>query len=158
MNRERRTSRGESFHGFMHLPVALRYVIYEHALVRGKIFVPNTFLDLRRLETGQAKYSTNDCYEKRRQRYLDMDLYRSSRVTGLLRGVCKAVQTEAEYVFWGFGNTLVVPAGEFHDPLVFYYCGLRRQREGQDSCFDRFGKQEKCYRHLRREDGRGRVC
>ena len=144
VNRYRRTRIGKDFHGFMHLPVALRYMVYEHALVRGKIFVSNTFLGPGRLETGQAKYSMNDYYGKRRQRYLDVDLYRSSGVTalaglqgtapinpvetGLLRGVCKAVQTEAEYVFWGSGNTFVFPAGEFHDPLVFYYDGLRRPR------------------------------
>ena len=33
---------GKQFHGLMHLPTSVRYIVYEHALVRGRIFVDIT--------------------------------------------------------------------------------------------------------------------
>jgi hypothetical protein len=130
---------GKDFHGFMHLPLAIRYMIYEHALVRGKIFIRNTLFNAGRFEHWAARYSFKDFSGKNRQRYLDVDEHRTEGVQaigwpqltrpihpitkGLLLGVCKAVQTEAEYVFWGIGNTFVFPAGEFDGPEGFYSGG-----------------------------------
>lgn len=45
---------------------------------------------------------------------------------GLLKGVSRTVQEEAEYVFWGVRNQFVFPSGIFNHPMGFYEGPLTR--------------------------------
>jgi hypothetical protein len=129
-HRYRQSCIGKQFHGFMHLPLAVRYLVYEHALVRGKIFVLNRLgLDWGVYEQTLRRRAFTDVDNGKRQRYIDIEEHRmpDTRLSainpicnGLLKGVSRAVQEEAEYVFWGVGNQFVFPPGPFHYPLGFY--------------------------------------
>ena len=58
---------------------------------------------------------------ERYPRYRDYEEYRygESIASGLLKGVSKAVQSEVEAVFYGFGNHFVLPVGYFQYPPLF---------------------------------------
>lgn len=118
---------------FMGLPLEVRNMIYKHALVRGKIFVPSVIsknlndvgpdLNLDRDFRGAyMPFKSKDCRSfGRYPRYRDYEEYRYGEpiASGLLKGVSKAVQSEAEAVFYGFGNHFVLPVAEIQYPPLF---------------------------------------
>ncbi|KAG7005479.1 hypothetical protein G7Y79_00019g046590 [Physcia stellaris] len=118
---------------FMGLPLEVRNMIYRHALVRGKIFVPSVIsknlndvgpdLKLDRDSRGAyIPFKSKDCQSSGRYpRYRDYEEYRYGEpiASGLLNGVSKAVQSEAEAVFYGFGNHFVLPVGFVQHPPLF---------------------------------------
>jgi len=112
--KKRRKIRRE-FHGFIALPLAIRYMIYELLLVKGKVFVPRP-----EREGCEDYYFECDSNGKIRQRYLDWQNYDDRRIhTALLRGVSKTMHEEAENIFWGPGNQFSFPAGRFAAPAGF---------------------------------------
>ncbi|KAL8770776.1 MAG: hypothetical protein Q9209_003643 [Squamulea sp. 1 TL-2023] len=117
----------------MDLPVEVRVIIYDLALVRSKIFVPT--VSPKKLHDGKddpnlfhISWGVNhppyrllaangDIYD----RYLEFEDYTQERppvYLGLLQGVSKAVQVEAEAVFYSPKNQFVMPAGLFWYPAV----------------------------------------
>jgi hypothetical protein len=160
---------GKQFHGFMHLPLTIRYMIYEHALVRGKIFVPNSFGFLRGpREQAEAGLSSTDFYSFKGQRHLDFAKYRMANncsvqinpvTRGLFQGVSKAVQEEAEYVFWGIGNQFVFPASRFDIPMGFYSGGTNdRSETGKEGkLYVRHGRCRRYGSSLPAQDRHGRA-
>ena len=117
---------------FMALPKEISNMVYEYALVRGKIFVPSVRskdlnavgpdLDLERDTRGTyIPFKSRDWRNERYPRYKDYEYYRYGPpiAAGLLQGVCKKVQSEAEAVFYGLGNHFVLPAGYYRNPPVF---------------------------------------
>lgn len=134
---------GKQFHYFMDLPLSLRYTIYELLLVRGKIFISNSITPYILYATASASrpsvspleksvvlqtdiyqyvilpYSRHTYTGHTRQRYVDIETYATPE-TGLLRGVSKAVQEEAERIFWSAKNLFVFPAGEFRFPTYYH--------------------------------------
>jgi hypothetical protein len=134
---------GKQFHYFMDLPLSLRYTIYEFLLIRGKIFVSNRIAQnipsatapasracSSRLEQPVAMqtggyqyailpYSRHTYTGLVRQRYVDMEAYAIPE-TGILGGVSKAVQQEAERIFWSAKNLFVFPAGQFCFPAHYH--------------------------------------
>jgi len=116
--KEKRRRIGQEFHGFMDLPLAIRYMIYELLLVKGKVFVPRL-----EQEGCEDDYFEKDYERNLRYRYLDLKNYSGRRIcTSLLYGVSKTVQAEAEIIFWGPGNQFIFPAGEFLAPAGFSGC------------------------------------
>lgn len=134
---------GKQFHRFMDLPLSIRYMIYDLLLIRGKIFIrnsiaggayavtpQNTTPPFSRLEEippvkTSAYYHTiipysRDTYRGHvRPRYTDWEAYAQPE-TGLLHGVSKAVQDEAERIFWSAKNLFVFPAGQFIVPSSYH--------------------------------------
>jgi hypothetical protein len=120
---------GKQFHGFMRLPLRIRYIIYEHALVRGEIFVDPSS-DQQGNEVENWPYE--DWTGAKRQRYQNIEQYRRlfdprrkyirKRVAinpisaGLLIGVSKTAQAVAKHVFWAAGNQFIFPPGKFEAP------------------------------------------
>ena len=117
---------------FMALPKEISDMIYEHALVRGKIFVPSVRskdlnavgaeLNLERDTHGTyIPFKSRDWRDERYPRYQDYEFYRYGPpiAAGLLQGVCKHVQSEAEAIFYGVGNLFVLPAGYYPNPPMF---------------------------------------
>jgi hypothetical protein len=131
------------FRFFMDLPLSLRYTVYELLLIRGKIFVSNSVAQNIPSATastsrpslsprGKSVAMPTDGYQSTilphsrhtyaghaRQRYVDMQAYATPE-TGVLRGVSKAVQEEAERIFWSAKNLFVFPAGEFRFPTYYH--------------------------------------
>lgn len=142
----RRRRIGSGFHGFAALPRELRDLIYAHALVRGRVAVPNADGSLvywqdvlgdpyKRYEgLRRTIASFNDVVVPGRRRRL---LNRGGVVqrnnnhhlhhhpppppVGLIQGVSRAVHQEATSIFFG-RNQIVLPAGPFVHPRYF---GLR---------------------------------
>lgn len=143
--RERRI--GLEFHGFMDLPAEIREMIYVHALVKGKIVVPNCADSFATCSTGlpilehykPGRFASfRDMKQYQRYEGLDYDLedwnHRRSilkplldgshsisfeyEVHGLLQGVSRVIHLEAARVFYG-RNQLIFPAGTFHEPHGF---------------------------------------
>ena len=113
------------FH-FEKLPLELRNRIYEFSLCRGKVFVKSHYFC-----DGKPAYSdedlkgkimpwpAHDFRGKRRPRYMQWEEIKyetSPKYTGLLLGVSKSVQKEAEQVFYGPKNHFVLPIGLYPFP------------------------------------------
>lgn len=109
---------------FMGLPKEISGMIYKHALVRGKIFVPavrskdlnavGAELNLERDTRGAyIPFKSRDWRDERYPRYQDYESYRYGPpiAAGLLQGVCKLVQSRADPLFYGIGDHFVMPAG-----------------------------------------------
>jgi len=125
----RQTRIGKEFHGFQHLPLNVRYLIYEYALIRRKVFVRNNSKKgaYGEFEMELNTYGYMDYSGETRLRFRDMMDYtkkgRAPRTAaGLLRGVSKAIQAEAEHIFWSAKNQFIFPSGPFDYPAGFY-CG-----------------------------------
>jgi len=124
-----------NFHGFMHLPLEVRTIIYEHALCPGIVYLHaedlccgdymnlprrcfSTYRDMDRddeIMPGQA----HDYKGNRRLRYAEWERIKNSTDPvnqSLLRGVSKAVQAEASAVFYGPRNHFVLPCGSYDYP------------------------------------------
>jgi len=124
-----------SFYGFMHLPLEVRTIIYEHALSPGIVYLHaedlccgdymnlprrsfSTYRDMDRddeIMPGQA----HDYNGHRRLRYDEWERIKNSTNPvnqSLLRGVSKAVQAEASAVFYGPRNHFVLPCGSYDYP------------------------------------------
>ncbi|KAL8779732.1 MAG: hypothetical protein Q9213_006800 [Squamulea squamosa] len=119
----------DTFYRFMDLPIEIRAMIYDLALVRGKICVPTLpkkfrdELDVVDFCAGcnNAPYRLTTFDKYVYHRYLDFLEYTEDAppiFLSLLQGVSKAVQAEAEAVFYGSKNLFVMPAGVFVYPAV----------------------------------------
>lgn len=123
----RRWQIGKCFDGFLLLPREIRNRIYEFSLVRGKIFVPNanTYRHPEIFGGRERCDHAINIQGDHRLRYItdpEMDHERSAPLaTGLLCGVNKQIQQEATQVFWGSGNQLIFPAGNWTEPFAFNY-------------------------------------
>ncbi|CAJ2505573.1 Uu.00g129670.m01.CDS01 [Anthostomella pinea] len=98
---------GTEFHGFMHLPIELRNLIYKHLLIQVTVFVPRVGLNY---DVSYDSRRTMDWVERRYSRYADIPhdwgkLYEAGKRIGLISG---ASQT----VFYG-RNRFVFPYGDF---------------------------------------------
>ncbi|KAI0473876.1 hypothetical protein GGR56DRAFT_696506 [Xylariaceae sp. FL0804] len=131
---------GREFHGFLALPLCVRYLVYEHLLVVGRYYVP---ANLSRLLERDPYFLREEPATRRyvllpghvanesgviRQRYADWlrnrggwhdqshgasyDSPENPFTPGLLLGVCKEVQAEAAYIFLG-RNAFVFPHRAF---------------------------------------------
>lgn len=116
----RRSRIGNEFHGFLDLPYEIRRMIYSMLLVRGKIFVHDfseVEIEGRLLELEHPVQTEG--YQKSFLRYLDKPPRdkRDRTTTGLIMGVNKQVQREAEQVFWSSSNTFVIPSKTSQGPI-----------------------------------------
>ena len=129
----------ESFHSFEKLPLELRNRVYELSLCRGKVFVKaDRFCDMDSENQLQTRFSRGgegvlgpayDSRGKMRPRHtqLEEDEYDiSPKCMGLLQGVSKSVQVEAEQIFYGPKNHFVLPAGIYSHPKT---SGQRNRNE-----------------------------
>lgn len=121
----RQTRQHDEFHGFMDLPSEIRDLIYGHALIKGRVIVPNS-----RRETGALEpvkhYKSNDGFYYPRYKGLEQELHamedgrRVPIPLGLVQGVSRQVHDEASRVYFG-SNQFILPVGEFQRPA---YCNL----------------------------------
>ncbi|KAK9415261.1 hypothetical protein SUNI508_02109 [Seiridium unicorne] len=119
---------GTEFHGFMHLPAEIRTLVYEQALIKGKLAIPH----IRScINTGDRFFTltkgdvyTSPFSRRVRPRYegtsteLEKYLDEWPPQLGIIAGVSRLVHTEAIRVFLR-ENQFVFPRGVY-DPLIWF--------------------------------------
>ena len=124
---------GQPFRNFLALPFSLREAIYNFALVRGKIY-PLLSKWLQQLEKFDYSVDLDMLFRLRDVGHL-LEMERighevvllpfakssyDSVTAGLMLGVSRQVQKEAEDVFYGRQNLFVLPTGPFREIDRFF--------------------------------------
>lgn len=112
--------------GFLDLPREVRDMIYDHALIR-----PHVFVKVQLTTRHKDEIYTKDLSERtylgplfvRQKRPMDKKQYfynylRDPVCLGLLRGVCRQVQVEAQEAFYTKENHFIIGPGALIKPLT----------------------------------------